>query len=317
VKGKESIKDHIIFFKTNVTASWENFYSRAILDYTGSYFRVCYQIVKLIDTSYILNVNVNNKEKSYSDDQKKYFDIFRSTFTQYELEAFFFNCLSKYGSGKFKNLIEKYGLFEPLLIDTDRSNENIHRLTRYAYQYKSKIFEQEEGWKDYFSEIKSLEVMINSKILENSISFLVKMEILQKINLYGINRTLDKYCIYKLKYNSFDDINHALKYKIEYFKIEIVKNLDILSKLAKHIKNNKCELALWMNKGDPEFFNKSKMLSEVLTYYRSTYKDISDKNSRMRGLIAQYEKFRYLGIILTLVKYGISYAEYSEFRRNQ
>lgn len=177
LNGKESIKDHIILFKTCVERNWEEFYTSAFLDLAGSYFRISYQIVKLIDQNYNLNKLAKVKEKDYSIKQKEYFDIFRSTFTQYELEAFFFNCLYKYGNDKFKNLIEKYGMFEPLLIDYQRSNESIHSLTRYAYQYNEIIFEENKLWKEYFEKVENLK-KVDKKQLSEEILKLYYLDLL-------------------------------------------------------------------------------------------------------------------------------------------
>ncbi|HAV5485131.1 putative phage abortive infection protein [Acinetobacter baumannii] len=177
LNGKESIKDHIILFKTCVEKNWEEFYTSSFLDLAGSYFRISYQIVKLIDQNDNLYKLAKVKDKDYSIKQKEYFDIFRSTFTQYELEAFFFNCLYKYGNDKFKKLIEKYGMFEPLLIDYDRSNESIHSLTRYAYQYNEIIFEENELWKEYFEKVENLK-KVNRKQLSEEILKLYYLDIL-------------------------------------------------------------------------------------------------------------------------------------------
>lgn len=147
------------------------------MDLAGSYFRISYQIVKLIDQNDNLYKLAKVKDKDYSIKQKEYFDIFRSTFTQYELEAFFFNCLYKYGNDKFKKLIEKYGMFEPLLIDYDRSNESIHSLTRYAYQYNEIIFEENELWKEYFEKVENLK-KVNRKQLSEEILKLYYLDIL-------------------------------------------------------------------------------------------------------------------------------------------
>lgn len=177
LNGKESIKDHIILFKTCVEENWEEFYTASFLDLAGSYFRISYQIVKLIDQNDNLNKLAKVKDKEYSIKQKEYFDIFRSTFTQYELEAFFFNCLYKYGNDKFKKLIEKYGMFEPLLIDYHRSNESIHSLTRYAYKYNEIIFEENELWKEYFEKVQNLK-KVNKKQLSEEILKLYDLDIL-------------------------------------------------------------------------------------------------------------------------------------------
>lgn len=177
VEGKESIKDHIILFKSHVVESWENFYTEAFLDYAGSYFRVSYQIVKLIDQ----NDSLKNLKKidgnKYSEKQKEYFDIFRATFSQYELEAFFFNCLSKYGSRSFKKLLEKYGMFEPLLIDNKRSYEIYNSLTRYAYQYDRTIFEKNELWRKYFKVIDFLK-LVDVENIKNEFYILLKNKFL-------------------------------------------------------------------------------------------------------------------------------------------
>ncbi len=70
------------------------------------YFRIIYQILKFID-----NVNITSDEKLF------YSNIFRSQFSDAELLALFFNCLSKYGKEKFKPLVEKYEFFEHLVIN--------------------------------------------------------------------------------------------------------------------------------------------------------------------------------------------------------
>lgn len=163
--GKEVIKDHLILFKTCVGSSWEDYYTDTFLDYAGSYFRLSYQIVKLIDDNKIIQQLDFIESKGYSKKQKEYFDIFRATFSQYELEGFFFNCLSKYGNTKFKKLLEKYGMFEPLLNDIDRTNECIHPLTNYAYRYDKSIFEKNKFWIEYFEEIENLKTVDFDKLL--------------------------------------------------------------------------------------------------------------------------------------------------------
>lgn len=174
VLGKESIKDHLILFKSYVPYSWEEFYTASFLDYAGSYFRISYQIVKLIDQNDVLISLPKVNGQDYSKKQKEYFDIFRATFTQYELEAFFLNCLSKYGNGPFKKLLEKYGMFEPLLIDSDRYNERVHALTRYAYKYDRSVFEKNDQWESYFKMIDRL-IESDIKSLVDDIVFLKKV----------------------------------------------------------------------------------------------------------------------------------------------
>lgn len=183
VKGKESIKDHIIFFKSYSIKPWEKFYAEAIDDYFGSYFRTCYQIVKLIDSNEVLKQNKKHENELYSNDQKKYFDIFRAQLSSYELEAIFFNCIEGYGQGKFQEMIERYGLFEHLLLDHERPIEVKNRLTNYAYKYNQSVFEDNPNWKKYFEEIKNLEGRDKYKINDDKYQdFTAQEQIINVIN---------------------------------------------------------------------------------------------------------------------------------------
>ena len=65
----------------------------------GHYFRTLYNIVKFIATS-----EVENKQT--------YINILRAQLSSSELTLLFYNCISKYGSEKFKPLVEKFGLLE-------------------------------------------------------------------------------------------------------------------------------------------------------------------------------------------------------------
>lgn len=160
IRGKSAIEEHILKFKKNsLQEEWYEYYTDNLLAHFGSYFRLNYQIIKLIDNNKELRSFDFFTNKGYSSKQKEYFDIFRATFNQYELEAFFFNCLSDYGNTKFKKLIEKYGLFEPLLLDGNYENNFFHRLTRYAYQYDPCIFEKNSEWAIYNESMKNLKTV--------------------------------------------------------------------------------------------------------------------------------------------------------------
>lgn len=65
----------------------------------GHYFRTLYNIVKFIAGS-----EVENKQT--------YINILRAQLSSPELTLLFYNCISKYGSEKFKKLVEKFGLLE-------------------------------------------------------------------------------------------------------------------------------------------------------------------------------------------------------------
>lgn len=65
----------------------------------GHYFRTMYNIVKFIDRS-----DVSNKQT--------YVNIVRAQLSSPELTLLFYNCISPYGSEKFRPLVQKYGLLE-------------------------------------------------------------------------------------------------------------------------------------------------------------------------------------------------------------
>ncbi|KAB0453951.1 putative phage abortive infection protein [Acinetobacter baumannii] len=259
LNGKESIKDHIILFKTCVEKNWEEFYTSSFLDLAGSYFRISYQIVKLIDQNNNLYKLAKVKDKDYSIKQKEYFDIFRSTFTQYELEAFFFNCLYKYGNDKFKKLIEKYGMFEPLLIDYDRSNESIHSLTRYAYQYNEIIFEENELWKEYFEKVENLK-KVNRKQLSEEI---LKLYYLDFLPIRPDKRFIIKESVKNLDKSDPETMaNFILKH------IDQTKRLNIKNDIEKSVM--RAEVLLQDKFGEKEFplsedekRNLSNMINEI------------------------------------------------------
>lgn len=163
--GKKAIEQYIIDFKSRVKEDWGHHYTNNLLSQSGSYFRLNYQIVKLIHSNEFFQTLDKVKGKNYSKKQKEYFDIFRATFNQYELEAIFFNCLSSYGNEKFKKLIENYGLFEPLILENELYGyTNFHKLTEYAYQYNPCIFEKDKKWENYFKQIDILKKINLAKI---------------------------------------------------------------------------------------------------------------------------------------------------------
>lgn len=207
ITGKNAIKQYLENYKKHKeNENWETYYKDRLLDIFGSYFRICYQIVKLIDNNTTLKNLEKPEKKEYSIKQKEYFDLFRATLTQHELEAFFFNCLSSYGREKFKELIEKYGMLEPLPMVINKPHEQTIQLCSYAYQYNCTVFEENKNWERYFNDIRKIntssnpnEVMQNAKYIESTgvhlghnylnefglLSFeSIKQKIENKINLY-------------------------------------------------------------------------------------------------------------------------------------
>lgn len=67
------------------------------------YFRFVYRIMKFVDETDVLKTT----EEKY-----KYIAFLRSTLSNHEVAAIFYNCLSKNGVEKFKPLVEKYAMFD-------------------------------------------------------------------------------------------------------------------------------------------------------------------------------------------------------------
>lgn len=69
----------------------------------GHYFRTFYNIVKFID-------------KSPIEDKQTYINILRAQLSSSELNLLFYNCVSNYGSHKFKPYVEQFGLLENMTL---------------------------------------------------------------------------------------------------------------------------------------------------------------------------------------------------------
>ena len=106
VRGKDCFQIFYTNFKENVTknnhpdynAVYVAFYSNHQND-LGHYFRSLYHIIKFID-------------KSDINDKKRYASLIRAQLSAYELLLLFYNCLSEYGTVKFKPLINEYNLLK-------------------------------------------------------------------------------------------------------------------------------------------------------------------------------------------------------------
>ena len=86
----------------------------------GHYFRNLYHVFKFVKDS-----EIDNAEK------RRYTSLVRATLSQGELALLFYNCLSVYGSQKFKPLVEEFGLLENLNCDL------VDEMTRGRYDQKA------------------------------------------------------------------------------------------------------------------------------------------------------------------------------------
>lgn len=98
-----------------------------IFSFLFHYFRFVYRIIKYVDETDVLN----SIEERY-----QYVAFLRSTLSNYEVAAIFYNCLSRNGREKFKPLVEKYALFDNIDDKILGSEEDLKLFADSAYKFK-------------------------------------------------------------------------------------------------------------------------------------------------------------------------------------
>ncbi|WNL11745.1 putative phage abortive infection protein [Aliarcobacter cryaerophilus] len=115
----------------------------------NKYFENIYLIFKFIS-----DTNFDHKEK------KKYSDIFRVQFSEYELELLFYHCTSSNGFKKLKPYIEEFNFFEFLILKEENKNfkfiiiKNIYKSNTFGNNYLN-IKNVKESIKIYLEKISS------------------------------------------------------------------------------------------------------------------------------------------------------------------
>ncbi|EYT17860.1 putative phage abortive infection protein [Acinetobacter sp. 1000160] len=340
IKGKDAIKRDIQRFKAfEYDKNWEIYYKNNLLFFWGSYFRICYQIVKLIDeNNYLKNNNSNNLTNfnSISEIQKKYFDIFRSTLTQYELEAFFFNCLCSYGAPKFKNLLTKYGLFEPLLIDYDRTGESFHRLTRYAFKYDFQAFEENSTWEDYFKDLEKIPLDLCPQVIIDILNNLFNFRFINR-RAISFSFSDSTYVKSPISYQLTDDLNtipwselllNSNIKKLKRHKDSVfTKDLNVIKNLRSDIDYSKKTIETINNLNEPEFSKEKRYKVDKFSNYSTSVSIQEESIAKNLIKLDNYKKLIFENktkldilvknpltpIILLLIKYSIHYEEYQKY----
>lgn len=103
----------------DVVTVYENWYRNKDV-YLGGYFRTLYNIFKLIDQGSV-------------QDKKKYANLVRAQVSDQEMYLLFINCISRYGSKKFKPLIEKYSVFKNIELSKFKFSKEIADKLRERY----------------------------------------------------------------------------------------------------------------------------------------------------------------------------------------
>jgi len=105
---KEMNEKYDVFFRANVAD-------------LGHYFGNLYHIIKFID-------------ESDMDNKKRYTNFIRAQLSAGELILLFYNCLSDYGKGKFKPLIEKYSLIKNLNTELVINSSHVTEYAKKAFK---------------------------------------------------------------------------------------------------------------------------------------------------------------------------------------
>ncbi|WP_336931187.1 putative phage abortive infection protein [Acinetobacter tandoii] len=337
-KSVDAIKNHIIEFKNSPKNDWNKYYEENMIDYTSSYFGICYHLIDIIENNECFDYSSERKihKELLKKKQKLYFDIFKSTLTKHELEAFFFNFINAHSNKPLKRIIEKYQFFNNLPIDHDRSYEKSHRLTRYAYHYDPITFEENSSWKNYFSEVSKIDITISLQDLECTFQKLKSIGIIKPSIIYGFfpnffestsgfchqfNENINSKNIYNIfSEENLNKIKISTPYTNPLSEISIRKQsieaIDIFIK----------ECITWFEKNDIQDYNEKiaeigfpedrksiKKLNEIkenhkaeLNKYNEAIKDLDQK-------LNSVQQSKDTLTVFILIKYGISFTEYCDY----
>jgi len=86
----------------------------------GHYFRLLYNIIKLV-------------KRTEGIEKRFYTNLVRAQLSSAELKLIFYNCLSEWGSEKFKPLVEEFALLKTIPNDTVPADELLHRYLPSAF----------------------------------------------------------------------------------------------------------------------------------------------------------------------------------------
>ena len=189
--------------------------------------------------------NINQIFKFISDsifddkEQKKYSDIFRIQFSQYELKLLFYHCIGSNNSSTLRSYIEKFNFFEFLILEEDNKNfiyifsKNIYENVTFGNNYL-KIARIVNAKKEYLETKKPdfQNIEYSSSFIRNEIDEIIEYcsysFIFEKYNLLW--DTIDKLEKYLLDIQSKNPaINSTLR-------INAANDLNKISNIKRQIK---------------------------------------------------------------------------------
>ncbi|TGU85688.1 putative phage abortive infection protein [Acinetobacter pittii] len=335
--GKEAFREGVRHFKNNYKIfGWLKYYNTYLSVHWSTYFNLCFHIINIIDKSETIR-NSGARNLLYSDIQRKYFEIFKVTFSQYELEALLYLMLYDTKYIALKRKVELYNIFTFLDVDYKRYEDKDFKLTSIAYMYDERAFGNNPNWNTYFFEIK----FIKLDLKKEDIKYLAKM--LHKVGYLNLNNRSNlmgkiKFSLidnYSINYNSTDHkYNNIITtynkdvlkkyFGNQYFQfwseIKIKSNmLRNINKIIKSIKKNCVKngevFDIEKNYFVEEFkaFYIPKKLYEEINNLRNEIINLNRKLTELDTLFEKIEKSEYLETILVLLKYKIDFDNYKAY----
>lgn len=124
--GESHMRFYSIAQKARDEKDYEYLSNHILFSFLFHHFRFVYRIIKYVDETDVLT----SIEERY-----QYVAFLRSTFSNYEVAAIFYNCLTSNGREKFKPLVEKYALFDNIDEKILGSKKDLSLFEESAYKF--------------------------------------------------------------------------------------------------------------------------------------------------------------------------------------
>lgn len=330
--GKEAFREGVRFFKNNYkNFGWLAYYNKYLSVHWSTYFNLCFYIINIVDRGE-LNLVSESIDLIREDRRKKYFEIFKVTFSQFELESLFFLMLFETKYIGIKKKVEKYSMFAFLDVDHKRYEDKYSKLTSIAYLYNENAFGNNPNWKRYFYEIQFINVKMTEKKAKLITKMLVKIGYLSPSSIF--NPFLKKVVFsivdnYEVNYVSNDQLfgNVITTYNQDVMKkfyhgpyhslVSQIKNkemaIDDIKKLIRLIKEN-CVLNNELFEINKQYqvegyssFYIPKDLYNLINNYKKEILKLKDELKELDVVFDKLENSEYLETILVLLKYQIDF----------
>ncbi|MDX8156816.1 putative phage abortive infection protein [Acinetobacter pittii] len=336
--GKEAFREGVRIFKNDYKSlGWLKYYNTYLIVHWSTYFNLCFYIISIIDRSK-LNLISESNDILQEDKKRKYFEIFKVTFSQYELEALFFLLIFETKYISVKKRVEKYSMFSFLDVDHKRHEDKNSKLTSIAYLYDEKAFGNNPNWKKYFSEIMVINLAMTEKDTKQLAKMLVEVGyLIPKSKFYPYVEKI-KFSIidnYEVNINSNDNVfgNIITSYNKDliknYFRSSYFSLVSQIKNRKKMIDDNNKVLGLIKKNCilSNEYFEIEKQykvdgykfiyiprdLYDQINNYKKEISKLKDELMELDVIFEKLENSKYLETVLVLLKYQIDFDDFKKY----